>query len=225
MNNSIKLYVLKIPQDIKQDLFDTLLKCVDATKRERILKYRNKKDATATLMGDLMVRYLAGNIISVGKEDFAYGYNNNKKPYLIGCDAFKFNISHSGQYVAVAAGPFEVGCDIQKYQNNIRGVEQIVFSDSEQKLIKTDQDLFRIWTLKESFLKAIGEGFTKDVKNYTVVDKKGAVRIIYKNREYNFCEYNEFENYAVAVCANGNIDMKMNMIEFEEIIGDKVMVC
>lgn len=215
MNNLTKLYLLKIPDHIEQKLFDRLLKCVDAVKRERILNCRNQNTVKEMLLGDLTVRYLAAQSLSLKKEDVVYRYNKDKKPYLSGYDSFKFNISHSGGFVAVAAGPHEVGCDIQEYKEDIRGIERIVFSDAEQKIIKTNEDFFRIWALKESFLKAIGKGFMAQCKEYTVADNKGAVKVLYENREYQFCEYHEMNHYAIAVCADGAIDSRIKRIRFD----------
>lgn len=218
MNPKINLYVVQLPQEFPQNLFEKLLKCVDSTQLERILTCKNKSTAQSTLMGDIFVRYLAANLLHMKSVDFRYGYSINGKPYLMGCDTFQFNISHSGQYVAVSAGPFETGCDIQKYESNYHGMEQIVFNKAEQKLIQSDKDFYRLWTLKESFLKAIGTGFLDDPTKYTVSNKIGSTKILYHHNEYRFHEFDELNNYAVSVCANGEISNEINIISFEKII-------
>lgn len=218
MNPSVKLYVVKMPPKLQTNVFLQLLECVDDSRRKRILNCKNIMLAQSSLMGDILVRYLALDLVHLTSVDFRYHHFENGKPYASGCDSFHFNISHSGQYIAVSAGPFETGCDIQEYQKNYQGMEQMVFSKSEQQLIQSDKDFFQLWTLKESFLKAIGKGFMVDPTLYTVADKKGTTRILYQNNEYQFYSFENFDNYAVSVCACGKIEEEIGLIPIEKII-------
>lgn len=97
------------------------------------------------------------------------GHEDNWKPYFMdkiaikGYDKVYFSLSHSGNYVAVAIGDSPIGIDIEEIKGHTSLIEEKYFSDEEKLLMNTDPDgaeagFFRIWTLKEAFLKAVGAG-------------------------------------------------------------------
>ena len=84
--------------------------------------------------------------------DYEIAYNLQGKPYFLSnCEIF-FNISHSSNYVACVIGDRPVG-----RQN----LAKRFFDISEAEWIKecdSDERFFRIWTLKEAYGKATGQG-------------------------------------------------------------------
>jgi 4'-phosphopantetheinyl transferase len=89
------------------------------------------------------------------------------KPYLPDFPDLAFNLSHSGNYLAIAiARECAIGIDIEqvKARKNLPGLAERCFSPAEiehwQQLPKTEQisGFFRLWTAKEAFVKATGQG-------------------------------------------------------------------
>jgi 4'-phosphopantetheinyl transferase len=85
------------------------------------------------------------------------------KPQVTGLE---FNLSHSGDLVIYAVSDRPVGIDIERVRSmDLSGIVQRFFAASEfaawQKLPIAEQEeaFFRIWTIKEAYLKAIGTGF------------------------------------------------------------------
>ncbi len=84
------------------------------------------------------------------------------KPQVAGIE---FNLSHSGDLVIYAVSDRPVGIDIEKIRSmDLAGIVQRFFAASEfaawQKLPIAEQEaaFFRVWTIKEAYLKAIGTG-------------------------------------------------------------------
>ena len=77
----------------------------------------------------------------------------------------KFSLSHSGELVALALSDSgEVGCDVEKIREVPENVIRI-FSEKEQAALNelTDErkkHFFRLWTMRESYLKMTGEGLS-----------------------------------------------------------------
>lgn len=93
--------------------------------------------------------------------DYEIAYNSKGKPYFLSnCEIF-FNISHSSNYVACVIGDRPVGIDIEKAREVRQNLAKRFFDISEAEWIKecdSDERFFRIWTLKEAYGKATGQG-------------------------------------------------------------------
>lgn len=89
------------------------------------------------------------------------------KPYLKDCE-LHFNVSHSGEYLVIAISEKPVGIDIQEPKNIRDGMYRKVVQPEECVLIGEDrqEDFLRLWTLKESFVKAEGKGLRISMKDY-----------------------------------------------------------
>lgn len=89
------------------------------------------------------------------------------KPYFKDSE-LHFNVSHSGEYLAIAISESAVGIDIQEPKNIKDGMYRKVVQPEERSLIGEDRqnDFLRLWTLKESFVKAVGKGLRISMKEY-----------------------------------------------------------
>ena len=93
--------------------------------------------------------------------DYEIAYNSQGKPYFLSNREIFFNISHSSNYVACVIGDRPVGIDIEKARKGRQNLAKRFFDISEAEWIKecdSDQRFFRIWTLKEAYGKATGQG-------------------------------------------------------------------
>lgn len=105
------------------------------------------------------------------------------KPYLQGNPIY-FNISHSGEYLAVAVSPKPVGVDIQETRPVKDGMYRKVVQEEEQCLIgaEREKDFLRLWSLKESFVKAEGKGLRIPMKDYYFVKENGKYSVIFSGQ-------------------------------------------
>ena len=89
------------------------------------------------------------------------------KPYFKECE-LHFNVSHSGEYLAIAVSEHPVGVDIQEPKLIKDGMFEKVVRPEEQCLIggERQKDFLRLWSLKESFVKAEGKGLRISMKDY-----------------------------------------------------------
>jgi len=104
--------------------------------------------------------------------DYDLEYNEYGKPYLAGNPLF-FNISHSGEYTACALSDREVGIDIQKNGLKKHAMRKVC-TPEELAVIKTAEDFTRIWTIKESYAKALGVGLEFGLQNINSLDLREA---------------------------------------------------
>lgn len=83
------------------------------------------------------------------------------------CEGVYFNLSHSGDRVLCAINDTPVGCDIEKVIEAPMEVAERVFTKKENRYIsgaendtETNYRFFRLWTMKESYMKMTGEGLS-----------------------------------------------------------------
>lgn len=81
------------------------------------------------------------------------------------CKGIYFNLSHSADMVLCAVSNVPVGCDIEKLTIAPMEVAEHYFSKKERLYIadtsnsaEADRRFFRLWTMKESYMKMTGEG-------------------------------------------------------------------
>ncbi len=94
------------------------------------------------------------------------------KPYFEGFPLF-FSVSHSKEYTAVAFCNEKIGIDLQDIRNcKEKSIAKKFFHPDEQKAYLDGYDFFKIWTMKESYVKFLGLGIDKNFKNFSVFDLK-----------------------------------------------------
>ena len=143
------------------------------------------------------------------EREAAIAFGENGKPYLREHPNIYFNLSHSGEMaIAVFAG-VETGCDIELVQTGDLELAKQFFSPEETAYIRTrqgkrqqDEAFYRLWTLKESYIKAIGAGLLLPLDAFEIrIQPDGDIKVCQDAdcAEYSFREY-RFGKYCAALC-------------------------
>lgn len=127
-----------------------------------------------------------------------------EKPYFAGNPLY-FNISHSGEYLAIAVSKESVGVDIQKPKHIFEGMYDKIVQPEERGLIgkNCQKDFIRLWTLKESFVKAEGKGLRIPMKEYYFVRENDSYFVNYGGQRVPWLfniEEMLLEDYVISVC-------------------------
>jgi len=161
---------------------------------------------------ELLIKNIIDEKLKIQPKKIIISKNAYGKPYLTNKRNFHFNISHSGKWVVCAVGERPVGIDIEFIdQINLETAEKIAerfFSDEEYEDLFTREEkdilayFYEIWTLKESFIKAIGKGLTIPLNSFTVKIGKSGIELKSRFRtKYCFEQYNIDRDYRMAVCS------------------------
>lgn len=96
------------------------------------------------------------------------------KPYLPQYPGIQFNLSHSGPWGACALSETPVGVDLELVRPLRQNVAGRFFTPTEQTFLARQPDpeqaFFRLWTRKESFIKALGKGLTMPLNSFSVLE-------------------------------------------------------
>ena len=177
----------------------------DADRRKKLDRIKVKRERCLSLGGWLLLR----KALRERGLAPALAYGEHGKPFLKDCPGLHFNISHSGDYVICALSDAPVGCDIEKLQPVRERVAARFFSPEENAALAAAADeaaremlFFRFWTLKESFLKAVGCGITEPLSaaSFDLSGEAPVVRQTIAPGTFFFREYGDIPGYCVSLC-------------------------
>jgi len=139
----------------------------------KVIKVRQRFVIARAILRQLLADYMAVNS-AAGIELLQGPYG---KPYVVhgsGGQDVVFNLSHTGDHLVIALGcQRQMGVDIEACRGriNLNALAEKCFAETElyswQQLEAKDQKamFYRIWTRKESFVKAVGRGISLGLKN------------------------------------------------------------
>ncbi|MNP30218.1 4'-phosphopantetheinyl transferase sfp [compost metagenome] len=110
-------------------------------------------------------------------DEIHFNYNSYGKPLLNNHPNIGFNISHSGDWIAMIWGNDGeyLGIDVEEVKPMDLHFATNLFTPQENQLLSSklgDVQLdyfFQLWTLKESYVKALGKGLTIPLNSFSVV--------------------------------------------------------
>ena len=130
-----------------------------------------------------------------------------------------FNLSHSGVWAICSIGTVENGCDVERIREKTLGIAKRFFPEEEKEWIsQADSDaarrerFTRLWTLRESYVKATGKGMAEELKSFLIRPEERRVFLLGQTEQeghraelqasgYYLKEYEIAEGYCCAACS------------------------
>ena len=94
-----------------------------------------------------------------------------------------FNIAHSKGMVVFVKDTHPIGIDIEKIREYKEELKRYISSDDENEYINNNINFYKIWTNKESLVKANGKGLRGDVKSIPALPING--KVTFEEKVYN----------------------------------------
>ncbi|MCQ2455144.1 MAG: 4'-phosphopantetheinyl transferase superfamily protein [Clostridia bacterium] len=214
------IYALDVTAFEDKAVFEKIYNTLSAERKKKIDCLKQENDKRLSLGAGILLKFA---LKKAGIENFDIVKGENGKPYLKNSKIY-FNLSHSKKMAVCIVAPFEVGCDIEKIDKANIKIAKNFFDENEYKDIITSDDkndkFYRYWTLKESFIKAVGCGFKIPLKDFRIsiedritVSKKG------QNTDYRFFETDKIKGYRLSVCGLGDLsNAKIQKIPIKKLL-------
>lgn len=173
-------YCEQFPEEVSQHrlAYFLLEQALDENEPELKRLTGNEKTEPCTLRGEVRIEWKTvkdGGELEKESRKYRYERTPFGKPYLADYPQIQFNISHCASCVACAVGEEPMGIDVERRfpwkENLVRRVchpgerEFLMQLASEQERVDS---LNLIWSRKESFLKCIGTGIRRDLREFQV---------------------------------------------------------
>ena len=197
------LYASDITALKNDEKFMALLPKLTGRRREKMRAYAHRNDALRSMAAELLLIHALTDS-GIDPRSVSVCETEEGKPYLEGVRDFHFNLSHSGSLAVCAVSFLPVGCDVQKI-TDVKLELARRFAPEEYEIItahtgdKARDLLFRFWTAKESYIKAVGTGFRTSLNSFSVDLESGRIHggEPYRLREFDLCD-----NYKCTVCTS-----------------------
>ncbi|AIQ13248.1 hypothetical protein PDUR_16035 [Paenibacillus durus] len=182
---------------------------VSEKKRDKLSKYRRKEDLYRSLLGELLVRVTACQYIGCKNEAIRFVYNRYGKPFLAEYPSFSFNLSHSGSWAVIIWDHRQqaLGVDVEEIKPIHMEIAERFFADTEYRdlVIKQGKDqleyFFRLWTLKESYVKAMGKGLSIPFNDFSLVQKGDNEWFSPEADRFHFKSFKADDRHSLSACA------------------------
>ncbi|MDE7162890.1 MAG: 4'-phosphopantetheinyl transferase superfamily protein [Clostridia bacterium] len=200
----LKLFAIKNSCFDDDKRYEKYLALVDCARREKIRRLSVREKRNQSLAAGVIVPLALERLGFIGGVEIAYGEHG--KPRLIQPEGLFFNLSHSGEWTVAAFSDCEVGVDIQQIKPaDMRLADRFFAAEEREAIAQSDgaQELFfRLWTVKESYLKATGAGLSRPLNSFTVRFKGGGASIDdpLVSKHWYAVEVNAPAGYKIACC-------------------------
>ncbi len=170
---NIKIVRVRDPENFTK--YEPLLRQISPERRERIARMKFPRKKTISLVTELLIRSEISKALGMPRSSIEFEYNEYGKPLLKGGGYF-FSVSHSGDFVAFAGADSPVGVDIQTVGRADHRVAERFFTSEEYAAIcaapSPEREFFRIWTLKEAYVKMLGVGMAAPFNSFCVLTEE-----------------------------------------------------
>lgn len=215
-NINTTVYVANIQNLIDEELFQNAYNSVSEYRQRKVDKMKHPEDKRRSLGAGLLLQKALCDF-GIDERTAVFETNRNGKPYIlhgpqeVGLETIHFNLSHSGDYAICVISDNPAGCDVERVRKIDLKIADRFFAPSEIELIKTQptseaqiNTFFRLWTLKESYIKAEGQGLSMGLNTFSV--QPDFNRIFRDNIEVA-CSLYEFDidkSYKFSACILGS---------------------
>ncbi|MGR8953088.1 MAG: 4'-phosphopantetheinyl transferase family protein [Gammaproteobacteria bacterium] len=195
---------------------------LDAAEKSRALGIPNPLRQQRYVETQGRLRIILGEAVAAAPERLMIAKMAHGKPYLADYPAVAFNLSHTGDQVAIALGrQCRVGIDIEscKPRANMPALVEKCFGAPEVDYwcgLPEDRQLlafYRFWTRKEAFVKAIGQGLSLGVQR-CVIDPANPDRML--SVPASCGKAGDWSLYSIAqddaICGAVAVDRPMNVV-------------
>ena len=163
----------------------------------RAERFRLERDRLACLGAGFLMMEAIGI-----RNEAEIRYGEYGKPYVPGRPAF--SISHSGAWCILATGEGPViGADLEEIHEKHIEIAPDVYTGAELRWMQEDpaERFFRLWTWKESVMKATGLGMNLEPRSFEVLPFAGGEGIRVTGRQW-YATGGIWDNCAYSICTD-----------------------
>ncbi|MCO5234102.1 MAG: 4'-phosphopantetheinyl transferase superfamily protein [Chitinophagales bacterium] len=207
----MKVYLLHINQWLERTDIEKYLSQWSDFQSSKILELVQKKDFNASFFGRMLLLYAFKDIgFKVSVENLLY--TEKGKPYFSDFP-IDFNISHSGEYVALLIAEEECGIDIEQHREINISIFKRQFTDTEFDTINNSsnsvKEFFKFWTIKEAAIKADGRGMAV-LSNVQILSSS---ELMIENNLWYYQPIEDLDLYSFSICGKSSFHLDTRDIQ------------
>jgi 4'-phosphopantetheinyl transferase len=224
--SSHELHLWAISTDVTPDILDGFKNALTEKELARapFFEFKHVRDNYIVSQGAL--RMLLSGYLDIPPDLLQIGRRSKGKPYSLDDPGLFFNMSNSGKFAVIAfSRDGEVGIDLERIRP-LPDLDEMIernFTSSEIKFIlkkpgERIKRFFLFWTVKESYLKALGEGMRlpPDHLEFAIENdqiRHLSVKGVFEQGDWYFKEFSLSKDY-VGTIAYGRDNVVIKQMNF-----------
>ena len=181
----MEIYVAEVGELFGEHMPLALYEMLTPERRKKIKRIRieseQRRSAAVGLLLEYGLRQRGYSLVcDHGFQKLGISRETYGKPYLTGTEQLFFNLSHSGSYAAAVFSDEPVGIDVERVRPADMALAKRFFAAEEYAALRAvsderdmggrlDREFIRLWTRKESYIKAVGEGMHLPLADFSVL--------------------------------------------------------
>lgn len=169
-------------------------------------RFLHEHDRTAFTISHFELRQQLAKVVGCKPRELVFENDDHGKPHLKDFPNVHFNLSHSGDYAVIGIADAPIGVDIERVKSepDVMALAERFFARDEIGYIQGQEGeaqrlaFFRIWTLKEAYVKAIGKGLGYGLDTFSVIGEDH--RVVANIGELKLTLIKSPPDYVAAVC-------------------------
>jgi 4'-phosphopantetheinyl transferase len=209
----INIGAIRLLSPITDSDFQQAYAKTDLSRQRKIDAYLRREDKESALVGDMLIRQMLFRHFGYASLKAPFTLNQFGKPYLEGQSGMHFNLSHAGDWIVCAVDSSPIGIDVEQIQSIDMAIAAHYFSAAEHAALlaiplgNRIASFFDLWTLKESYIKAIGKGLSETLSHFTIDFSYNEIKLISTKEEdakWQFRQYEIDPAYKLSICAGND---------------------
>lgn len=219
-----KTYYLNFSSLRTEEAIAKYIAKVTPERRSRIETTKRLETKASLLGAGLLLKAVLQK--EYGLSDFTLETNEFGKPFIVGREDIRFNLSHSGDVAVCTVSDTDCGVDIENVSapHDTMAVANRFFSRNEYAAMmlspNPNEAFCRLWTLRESYVKMRGKGFAIGLSTMRCDFHRG-VCSMYENHilqeDAFFREIKDVKGYRISVCTKGECEHSVEEIKISDI--------
>ena len=217
------LWLLENMETFTFEALEPLLPRISESRRSRVLSMKQESTRVQSVLAELLLRRALREEYGLGELP-KIDTGEKGKPFFPDHPEIHFNLSHCKYAVACALDSAPVGVDVQEYRplrdKHCTSVPSVyrVLSEKERTWVQAgktaheqDRRFFAVWTCKEAYGKAVGEGFLYHLPSTEFLPRKKP----WRQSGYLF-RYCDLGNTALTLC--GEHPLRLRRVDLPHLI-------
>lgn len=221
----MEIYVAEVGELFGEHMPLALYEMLTPERREKIKRIRieseQRRSAAVGLLLEYGLRQRGYSLVcDHGFQKLGISRETYGKPYLTGTEQLFFNLSHSGSYAAAVFSDEPVGIDVERVRPADLALAKRFFAAEEYAALRAvsderdmggrlDREFIRLWTRKESYIKAVGEGMHLPLADFSVLVETVSYG---QFGTYYLSTWEMFDDAVLSVCAGKEIAAQVRRI-------------
>lgn len=180
-HNHVDIFIIE-PHKASTELLDMHKRITSPQEQEKILKKHSEEGQRDALVTRGLVRSVLSQYATIKPNQWQFGKGWNGKPFIENTTLdghsldIEFNLSHATELIALAVTSTQpLGLDVEytRRKSNTYKLAPRYFSPSEITALQAQPyaqqaiDFYDYWTLKESYIKACGDGLAIPLHHFS----------------------------------------------------------